>query len=227
MALLKRWPGKLFSWHLIRTCDTASFCKMWAAGDLPPGPAIGLQIVRNVLSEGRGLGGLTQSPPGAPPWSPVPWGSLPPGQQGGSTQLRSLNPWSLKSPFCACFSLLLSWIQAFPPLRPLVTTGVTAGLWKLLPSGLFALIRYREEEICRLSLRWARAELGAWGLRLPPHCAWLPEAVSGWEDSLLSLSPSLPVVLLHPAKKLPLPGGLPQPSQVPLPSSSSSRLYSI
>lgn len=73
MALLKPWPGKLFSWHLIRTCDTASFCKMWAAGDLSPGPVIGCRsIVRNVLSEGHGLGGLTQSGPGETPWSPVP-----------------------------------------------------------------------------------------------------------------------------------------------------------
>lgn len=39
----------------------ASFCKMWAAGDLPAGSVTGLQIVRNLLSEGHGLRWLTQS----------------------------------------------------------------------------------------------------------------------------------------------------------------------
>lgn len=63
MVLLKPWPGKWFSWHLIRTCDKASFCKMWAAGDLAPGSALsGLKIGRNVPSEGPGLRWLTQSP---------------------------------------------------------------------------------------------------------------------------------------------------------------------
>lgn len=67
MVLLKPWPGKSFSWLRIRACDTASFCKLWAAEDLPAGSVTGLQIVRNVLSEGRGLRWVTHSHPGSLP----------------------------------------------------------------------------------------------------------------------------------------------------------------
>lgn len=93
MVLLKPWPGKSFSWLLIRACDTASFCKLWAAADLPAGSVIGLQIVRNVLSEGRGLRWVTHSHQGSLPGLLLPQEVVPPpGQQGDSTQLRALIP---------------------------------------------------------------------------------------------------------------------------------------
>ena len=92
MVLLKPWPGKSFSWLLIRACDTASFCKMWAAEDLPTGYVIGLQVVRNVLFEGHGLRWVRHSRQGSLPGLLLPEEVSPSGQQGDSTQLQSLNP---------------------------------------------------------------------------------------------------------------------------------------
>lgn len=126
MALLKLWPGKWFSWHLIRTCDTASFCKVWAAGDFPPGSATGLQMVRNLLSEGHGLRELTQSW-----WGSLPGRLLPRRSPCGSASARRLHPVAfipggLKSPLSAGFSLLQTWIQAFPSRGILGPTGSRA-----------------------------------------------------------------------------------------------------
>ena len=145
------------------------------------------------------------SRPGEPPWPPVPWGGLPWGQQGDSTQLRSLNPWGLKPPLGAGFSLLLSWIQPFPLLGPLGPTGASPQGSGSSSSGLFLKFSTgREESACspQNGPEWSRC----WGpglcpltgpgvLQLPPLCPPTP--------------PNLPGVLLGPAERLPLPGAFP------------------
>ena len=40
-----------------------------------------------------------------------------------------------------------------------------------------------------------QGRVGVWGLCLPPHCAWLLKAATGWAGSHLSVRPSLPTVL--------------------------------
>lgn len=157
MALLKLWPGKSFSWHLIRTCDTASFYKMWAARDLPPGSVTALQIVRNLHSEGHGLRWLIAEVAGEPPWSPA--------LEEVSLQVSEVTPpssvalipgaWS--HPDLQVSACCRDGCKLFHHLALLALHGWLKGS-KVPPTCLYSLIQYRKGKICLFSLKWAIAE---------------------------------------------------------------------
>lgn len=125
MVLLKLWPGKSFLWHLIRPCDTASFCKMWAAGDLPPGSVTGLQLVRNLWSEGHGVAEAEVA--GELPWSSASEKVSLQVSKATPPSSAALIPGGLKSPSAASFSLLQSWIHDFSPPGSLGPTSQLQG----------------------------------------------------------------------------------------------------
>lgn len=100
----------------------ASFCKMRAAGDLPPGSVTGLQLVRNLRSEGHGLAEAEVG-------GELPWSSA---SEKVSLQVSKATPRSSAALIpggrsSASFSLLQSWIHDFSPPGSLGPTSQLQG----------------------------------------------------------------------------------------------------